>query len=339
MNVSILSQQHPVRITATSTSATCDNVTLPSSTLELTAQENLIRVGTLTCAVVVLHGPVMLAVDALSRRYTGLVTIRSNRGHLQLLHAVPIETYLLGVVEGEMDDAPPAAVRAQAVVSRTFAAAAQQSPRHADAQVCDLTHCQLYRGDAPKPPTPVIDAVKATGGKKLYLGNVTLQATHFHAACGGRTSASSAVFGGKWAGPGVSDFIGGRPACEQRSGFQWTFVEAPQSLAQSIKGLNASAPLHVLERDNAGRVLTLTAFGLRLSGTSFLSGVGQAYGWQKMPSARFSIEATDTTLRFVGQGVGHGVGLCQEGARARAKRGDSTDAILKHYFPEATVRE
>jgi stage II sporulation protein D len=84
--------------------------------------------------------------------------------------------------------------------------------------------------------------------------------------------------------------------------------------------------------------LTLTAFGLRLSGTTFLSLVGQAAGWRKLLSARFAIEATDTTVRFVGQGVGHGVGLCQSGAIARAERGDSAGAILRHYFPEATVR-
>jgi peptidoglycan hydrolase-like amidase len=162
ISVSILSQQAPTRLSANTKVASCDNVTVSGSQVELVAQDNRIRLGALVCEVVTLRGPVLLTVDALSRRYTGLVTLHSHRGHLQAVHTVDVETYLVGVVEGEMDNAPPAAIRAQAVVSRTFAAAAQLSPRHADAQVCDLTHCQLYRGETLNPSGSVADAVNAT---------------------------------------------------------------------------------------------------------------------------------------------------------------------------------
>ena len=40
---------------------------------------------------------------------------------------------------------------------------------------------------------------------------------------------------------------------------------------------------------------------------------------------------------FDGSGLGHGVGLCQAGALARARRGDALDAILGAYYPETTV--
>jgi stage II sporulation protein D len=36
---------------------------------------------------------------------------------------------------------------------------------------------------------------------------------------------------------------------------------------------------------------------------------------------------------FTGTGFGHGVGLCQIGALARARLGGPVDRILAHYFP------
>jgi stage II sporulation protein D len=54
-------------------------------------------------------------------------------------------------------------------------------------------------------------------------------------------------------------------------------------------------------------------------------------------STRFSVRRTGADYVFSGTGFGHGVGLCQIGAAARARRGDSVDSILGHYFPAAAV--
>ena len=40
---------------------------------------------------------------------------------------------------------------------------------------------------------------------------------------------------------------------------------------------------------------------------------------------------------FVGRGYGHGVGLCQWGARAQAEKGRGYRKILAFYFPEADL--
>jgi stage II sporulation protein D len=52
-------------------------------------------------------------------------------------------------------------------------------------------------------------------------------------------------------------------------------------------------------------------------------------------STRFTIDRTPNGFRLNGTGFGHGVGLCQVGAIARARRGDSVAAILGHYYPGA----
>ena len=42
-------------------------------------------------------------------------------------------------------------------------------------------------------------------------------------------------------------------------------------------------------------------------------------------------------LRFDGRGRGHGVGLCQTGARDLAESGASAGQILAHYYSGATL--
>jgi stage II sporulation protein D len=55
-------------------------------------------------------------------------------------------------------------------------------------------------------------------------------------------------------------------------------------------------------------------------------------------STRMSITRSGSTYVFEGTGFGHGVGLCQAGAAARARRGDTTEAILAAYFTGAVTR-
>jgi stage II sporulation protein D len=42
---------------------------------------------------------------------------------------------------------------------------------------------------------------------------------------------------------------------------------------------------------------------------------------------------------FEGKGNGHGVGMCQWGAKVMGEMGYSSAAILKHYYPDAVLRK
>jgi stage II sporulation protein D len=44
-----------------------------------------------------------------------------------------------------------------------------------------------------------------------------------------------------------------------------------------------------------------------------------------------------TTVTIAGAGRGHGVGLCQWGARALAAQGEDAMRILQFYFPQTTI--
>jgi stage II sporulation protein D len=56
-------------------------------------------------------------------------------------------------------------------------------------------------------------------------------------------------------------------------------------------------------------------------------------GYGRVRSARFGWTASLNHLRLDGVGYGHGVGLCQQGARGMAAGGATYAEILAHYYP------
>jgi stage II sporulation protein D len=54
-------------------------------------------------------------------------------------------------------------------------------------------------------------------------------------------------------------------------------------------------------------------------------------------SARFVWTVSLDHLRLDGVGYGHGVGLCQLGARGMATRGATYGDILAHYYPRTRL--
>ena len=57
------------------------------------------------------------------------------------------------------------------------------------------------------------------------------------------------------------------------------------------------------------------------------------FGARSIRSTRFTVWRDGSQFVFEGTGFGHGVGLCQRGAIARARAGHSPHAIIQHYYP------
>jgi stage II sporulation protein D len=64
----------------------------------------------------------------------------------------------------------------------------------------------------------------------------------------------------------------------------------------------------------------------------------KVFGFEKIRSADFSIKWFADQLLINGTGLGHGVGLCQMGARSLADEGMDYRAILKLYYPKAKLK-
>ena len=59
------------------------------------------------------------------------------------------------------------------------------------------------------------------------------------------------------------------------------------------------------------------------------------FGFEKVASSNFTMHKGLDRFQLDGQGLGHGVGLCQWGARAMAKDGARYRDILKSFYPKA----
>lgn len=120
----------------------------------------------------------------LRRDYRGKLEISAGKGELIAVVEMEIETAVASIVAAELSgDMPFEAMKAQAVVTRSFLAASGH--RHAEAEFCDTTHCQFLRS----PPPPASPAARATAATKSLV--LTWQGEPFpamySASCGGTT--------------------------------------------------------------------------------------------------------------------------------------------------------
>jgi len=260
-----------------------------------------------------------------------------------------IDAYVLGCVRAELapktlqNDAVGRVLQVQAVVSRTYAIA--NMGRHASEgfDLCDSTHCQLYRGALPSEHDGDFAgrAVADTRGQVITYDGRAIQAV-FHASCGGHTAAAEHV----WTGPGVPYL---RPVPDwfcSRSVQPWTFVATEAQLRQAFNADSRTAignrldRIDVSERDAAGRATVVAIAGARTPAVRaevFRTVVRQAFGPRSLQSTWFSVTRVGPRFTFTGTGYGHGVGLCQHGAAQRAQAGLSPAAILAHYFPGTRI--
>jgi SpoIID/LytB domain protein len=127
------------------------------------------------------------------RTYRGTFEVSADAGKLQVVNVVGLEQYLYGVVPSEVpDDWPAEALKAQAVVARSYALS------HLHGGAFDLypdTRSQVYRG-VPEEVSSTTTAVNATAGQVvLYNGKVA--STYYHSTSGGRTASIADVWPGE----------------------------------------------------------------------------------------------------------------------------------------------
>lgn len=129
------------------------------------------------------------------RKFEGKLSVRSSNGALFFIEELPFEDYVRGVLDAEIPYGfPPEALKAQAVLIRTYAL--KNYDRHAREgfNLCDLTHCQVYGGREHNYHS-YEEAVKQTKGMILAFNFKPVEAM-YHSTCGGHTSAFHRVFGG-----------------------------------------------------------------------------------------------------------------------------------------------
>ena len=279
------------------------------------------------------------------RHYNGKLVLQRVGSSLLVLNIVDIESYVASTMASEVSPNWAAeSLKAQAIASRTYAvrAAAHSSARAYD--VTDDTSNQVYRG-LDGVAASFVSAASTTAGMVVLAGGEPAD-VFFSAACGGFTADSLEMTGR----PGPSYLSGvpdtdpsGQAYCARAPFYAWENTIALGSVAQVLDMTSGDiADLEVKDRWRDGRVKTIRvvrmgASALDLDGRQFYAHCISMLGYKVLPSAMFEVERNESGFNFKGHGLGHGVGMCQWGARGRANAGMSATQILSTYFPGTSV--
>ena len=288
------------------------------------------------------------------KSYRGSLEFYAQGAGFICVNVLSVEDYLRGVVPLEMgrhDETKLEALKAQAVTARTYAFQRMLARTDADFDLYASVQDQVYGGAAAEHPTSD-RAIRETIGMVL-LYNDSLAHCYYHSTCGGITASRHEM----WGGPAIPYLISkpdtdasGRAWCRASRYMDWTQSWDPSALAAIMRknlssaNAGAAAPFQkvtgtrVRGRYSDGRVTVLEIstergrIDLRGDKTRFALRPGTGTG-RILESARFDIEIVGGRVVAHGSGFGHGIGMCQMGALARAQAGQSYAQILEAYYP------
>jgi len=286
------------------------------------------------------------------------------------VNLVGLEPYLAGVVGAEMPEYwEPAALQAQTIAARTYCWYTKKrfgSERNWD--VLKTQANQVYRGIAAE-SAQIWDAVNKTYGQVLTCkhndGTEDVFPAYYSSVCGGHTENSQNMFGGDHFKPlsGVEC-----PYCKDAAKpkfFFWPEVQLNKNKVTkrllkrypTLEKLGKITNIIPVQQSNYGRFSRLTklkligstgksdflrAEDLRLAidptGRKLRSTICKITDMNDDSQAQNDAEGkSDKWLFSCGRGYGHGVGMCQCGAQAMARKGKTAEQILFYYYPGSKI--
>lgn len=262
------------------------------------------------------------------RKYRGDFELSSQSKGIRIVNLIDMNPYLAGVVESEGGGGKEMEYyKVQAIMCRTYAL--KNLSRHSDDgfQLCDRTHCQAYHSML-RFTSKIEEAVKSTQFQVLVDDYNELAGTYFHANCGGQTSEASHVWNNNL--PYLSSFKD--TFCIYTKQATWE-KRIPQQKWADFLVQKYNYP--VFDSVYGPLIFNFnqderTAFYQNSSLGIPLRDLRQEF---KLNSTFFSCSAEGLDVLVRGRGVGHGVGLCQEGAMRMAKYGFTASQIALYYFP------
>ena len=285
-----------------------------------------------------------LAVTVDGQGYRGAILIEKDaEGGLSVINVVDLEQYLYSVVGSEVSaSTPSSALQAQAVVARTYAVAHLGAHEDLGFDLRAGDWDQAYNGmDAES--EPVVNAVDATRGVVMLYRDHLAQA--YYSACdGGYTSDGHALNDPQPYLQAVRD-----PYCPLSPYMQWSAAIPVSDFVAGLNDRGVVSPqlspgdlrdVRPGSADGSGRLLTgvlvTRAGSISIPATTFRLVAGN----RLVKSTRiFALGLWGATIRASGAGFGHGVGMCQLGARGMAESGLGVYAILDFYYPNAILSQ
>jgi stage II sporulation protein D len=294
----------------------------------------------------------------------------SPRGKMTLADRLPLETYLVGVVPGEiggLGDALLEAGRAQAVAARSYTLFYRGRRGAEGFDLYGTVEDQVY-GPIDSERPLATRCVEGTSGLVALDGGWPIRA-NYCSTCGGITADVWEAWPADPLGYLVSrrDRQDGADLCAASPQYRWHEEWSVEEFAANLvrfgpsfgvalppRGVGEILDVRVAARSRSGRVwrLTVATTTGEITIPSYVlrqvlrrPGIGVGVGSAILRSNLFKIDVRrDRTTRralvvvATGAGSGHGVGLCQTGALGMARAKMSADEILKHYYQGIEIR-
>jgi stage II sporulation protein D len=281
----------------------------------------------------VASAPVRVTVNG--KGYRGLLEVTPAERGLLVVNELPLEEYLIGLINCEISSAwPMEAVKAQAVIARSYAVYQKQARRGAPYQLESSVMDQVYEG-CDVEDSRAARGVQETAGEVLSWEGKVIQA-FYHSNCAGHTENSERVWG-------LSiPYLRGVP-CQYclANPVKWEQSIPLKKVESALKAagfpVSGVRELKVQGRNDSGRVQEVSV--LSAKGRVSVASVAfrKALGYGVVKSTNFELRVSGEDCLVWGTGSGHGVGLCQWGAKQRALDGFSYREILSYYYPGVTL--
>lgn len=264
-------------------------------------------------------------------------------GSFDVVAAIQIDEYLKGVLPNEMPALwPMEALKAQAVVARTYALFQMKRRSQLGFHLENTVMDQVFRFRKPlsgllRGSDRVHKAIEETKGYVLLDKKGNFLPAYYHADCGGRTEEPLYVWGNGLRLGTVKD-----EACPLSPHGRWQKIVTAKNLQQRFPLKDPKdqwQDMKVHSRTESGRIRRVEF--VSKNGESKLVGGNRfrkEIGFGRIKSTFFYIEKQERDWKVFGKGHGHGVGLCQYGARFLAGRGLSFQKILRHYYPKGRLQ-
>lgn len=286
----------------------------------------------------------------------GQVYEYNKYGTINLLHKktgeveqIPIDDYLCNVVSAEMPaDYEIEALKAQAIVARTYTVYKILNKKHENADICDDSICcqawiskedRLARWEESKKESnwqKICECVNSTKGKIITYNNEPINA-FFHSNSGGMTEIPVNVWGGTGYPYLQSVETSGEDLYTQ---YASEVILAQEELVNKIRtkysdiaiDFSNDEEIKIIERTEGTRVKSIKFGNHEISGVETRSLLG-------LRSTNFEVIKDGNNIKFSVKGYGHGVGMSQTGADAMAKQGSNCEDIVKHFYTGIEIKD
>jgi stage II sporulation protein D len=225
---------------------------------------------------------------------------------------------------------PIEALKAQAVAARSYALYKMRlrKQKNSDQTYYDLESSEKdqVNGSLSDINSNTIKATSLTEGEVLLNDQKKLDPIFYHAQCGGQTLLPQDVWH-----ENVSNYKKVKCSfCQTTSEGIWKRDLSLNFFLSAIKQKSRK----LVKIDDKSKYSEKLRFYfsdgmLEIEKEEFR----RLFGKSLIRSNRFSVALTNQRIVIQGQGLGHGVGLCQLGALDLAKKGLNYKQILKYYYP------